>query len=85
MKTIINKKCRMCSSEDFDLILDLGNHPLVNSLISKDELNNEDPVFPMKLYRCQSPVGWFNLKILLMPMKFIKTLIIYIFLLICLV
>ena len=44
----------MCSSEDFDLILDLGNHPLVNSLISKDELNNEDPVFPMKLYRCQS-------------------------------
>ena len=46
MKTIINKKCRMCSSEDFDLILDLGNHPLVNSLISKDELNNEDPVFP---------------------------------------
>lgn len=54
MKTIINKTCRMCNSKKFKTVVNLGNHPLVNSLISKKDLKNKDPVFPLHVKQCNS-------------------------------
>ena len=41
MKVIKNKICRMCNSNKFDLVINLGQHPLVNSLISKKDLKKK--------------------------------------------
>jgi len=54
MKIIKNKTCRMCESNKFNLVIDLGQHPLVNSLISKKNLNKKDPTFSIKVLQCKS-------------------------------
>ena len=54
MKVIKNKVCRMCNSTKFDLVINLGHHPLVNSLISKADLSKKDPTFPIKVFQCKS-------------------------------
>lgn len=43
----------MCSSSKFDLVINLGEHPLVNSLISKDNLQKKDPTFKIKVFQCR--------------------------------
>ena len=45
MKVIKNKVCRMCSSTKFDLVINLGQHPLVNSLISKKDIKKRSYFF----------------------------------------
>ena len=42
----------MCNSKNLSLALDLGDHPLVNSLIPEADLSSADPVYPIKIYRC---------------------------------
>tara|TARA_B100001173_G_scaffold182855_1_gene157852 strand:+ start:1821 stop:3050 length:1230 start_codon:yes stop_codon:yes gene_type:complete len=54
MKVIKNKTCRMCSSTKFDLVINLGQHPLVNSLISKKDIKKKDPTFSIKVLQCKS-------------------------------
>ena len=44
----------MCESKKFNLVIDLGQHPLVNSLISKKNLNKKDPTFSIKVLQCKS-------------------------------
>jgi len=46
------KKCRICSGENLQLILDLGEQPPANSLISKAELSLLEPKFPLRLFWC---------------------------------
>ncbi len=53
MKIIRNKTCRMCNSTKFDLVINLGQHPLVNSLISKKDIKKKDPTFPIKVVQCK--------------------------------
>ena len=45
MKTIKNKQCRMCSSRKFYSVINLGNNPLVNSLVAKKDLKKKDQLF----------------------------------------
>jgi hypothetical protein len=54
MKVIKNKTCRMCESKSFDLVINLGQHPLVNSLIHKADLKKKDPTFSIKVLQCSS-------------------------------
>ena len=54
MKIIKNKTCRMCFSKKFDTVVNLGKHPLVNSLISKKNLKKKDPLFPLHVKQCKS-------------------------------
>ena len=54
MKIIKNKTCRMCSSKKFDTVVNLGKHPLVNSLIPKKDLKKIDPLFPLHVKQCKS-------------------------------
>jgi len=54
MQIIKNKTCRMCSSKSFFNVINLGKHPLVNSLIGKKELNKKDPIYPIVVKQCRS-------------------------------
>lgn len=50
-------ECRLCCGKKFKTVLDLGKHPLVNSLVDLRPLNNQlngDLVFPLTLKQCQS-------------------------------
>jgi SAM-dependent methyltransferase len=51
--TIKNKFCRMCYSTSFFEVINLGLHPLVNSLVEKKNIKKKDPVFPIKLKQCK--------------------------------
>ena len=48
------KNCRLCSSREFKLILDLGKQPPSNSFITKKELTRTERVFPLRLYLCKA-------------------------------
>jgi len=48
------KNCRLCSSREFKLILDLGKQPPSNSFITKKKLNKTERVFPLRLYLCKA-------------------------------
>jgi len=44
--------CRHCSKELVNIFLDLGTAPPSNAYLSKEELNNEEPYFPLKVMVC---------------------------------
>ena len=46
------KKCRICSSENLHLILDLGKQPPANSLINQSQLQIPEQKFPLRLFWC---------------------------------
>ena len=76
IKTIKNITCRMCESTKFFKVINLGNHPLVNSLIEKKKIKFKDPVFPIELMQCKKCfLRKFYLKRTLI-FSFIKTMII---------
>lgn len=49
------KKCRMCKSEDLELILDLGNHPPSDEFRTKEQLSNHQEFYPLQLMFCKNP------------------------------
>lgn len=44
----------MCEGEEFDVVIDLGVQPLVNSLVPKEDLDKEEPLFPLTVKRCRA-------------------------------
>lgn len=48
-----NAKCRACGAGEFDVVIDLGQQPLVNSLIPKEGLEESDPTFPLVVNQCK--------------------------------
>ncbi|MBL4819253.1 MAG: class I SAM-dependent methyltransferase [Deltaproteobacteria bacterium] len=46
------EKCRFCSSSRIDLFLDLGQMPLVNSLLAEQQLEIPEPKYPLSLVFC---------------------------------
>lgn len=44
--------CRHCSQELVNIFLDLGTAPPSNAYLSKEDLNNEEPYFPLKVMVC---------------------------------
>ena len=49
---ILERKCRICSGENLQLVLDLGNQPPANSLLEKTQINEGELKFPLRLYWC---------------------------------
>ena len=49
---ILEQKCRICSSKNLNLILDLGEQPPANSFIDKNQLNSSEYKFPLRLFWC---------------------------------
>ena len=48
----LEQKCRICSSTNLTMILDLGEQPPANSFIDKNELNSSESKFPLRLFWC---------------------------------
>jgi SAM-dependent methyltransferase len=46
--------CRGCGRQDLQVVLDLGDMPLVNRLLSEAELREPEPRFPLALAFCPS-------------------------------
>lgn len=47
-------KCRSCGSTDAAHILDLGQQPLANNLLTQADLAKREPKFPLRLAVCKS-------------------------------
>jgi hypothetical protein len=47
-------KCRFCKSELSDVFIDLINSPASNSFLAKEELNEPEVFFPLKVYTCHT-------------------------------
>ncbi|MFN7826115.1 MAG: class I SAM-dependent methyltransferase [Pseudobdellovibrionaceae bacterium] len=45
--------CQACGSEKLDLVIDLGHQPLCDSLLSKEELNLPEKIYPLRQYWCR--------------------------------
>lgn len=50
---MVKRTCRLCEGTEFKPVIDFGNSPLVNSLLSKEELGEEEELFPLKVEQCQ--------------------------------
>ena len=46
-------ECRICSSNNLQLILDLGEQPPSNAFIKKEDLEKHEDKFPLRLYLCK--------------------------------
>jgi hypothetical protein len=49
---ILQQKCRICSSTNLNMILDLGEQPPANSFVDQSELNSPEHKFPLRLFWC---------------------------------
>ena len=47
-------QCRFCKNELTDVFIDLGNSPASNSFLTKEELNEPEVFFPLKVYTCSN-------------------------------
>lgn len=54
MKSVKNTACRACDGTGFDTVIDLGEQPLVNSLIRKEDFDKKEPLFPLVVKRCRT-------------------------------
>jgi nucleoside-diphosphate-sugar epimerase len=48
---IFTTRCRVCKKNGLELILDLGNQPLVNNLLLSSD--NDSECFPLNIYECK--------------------------------
>jgi SAM-dependent methyltransferase len=46
--------CRSCGSDDLQVILDLGSHPIANALLGEDELGRSEPRHSLMVTFCQA-------------------------------
>lgn len=46
------QKCRICNGTKFEPALNMGPAPLVNSLLTKDDLKKKDLTYPLVVVRC---------------------------------
>src|SRR5437868_6436199 len=45
--------CRVCSSTDLDLVIDLGDQPWCNHFLTKEEVGHE-PYYPLQVMYCNN-------------------------------
>lgn len=48
------KDCRICNSEELEKILDLGETPLANAFVGRDDLNKKESKFPLTVHYCKN-------------------------------
>jgi SAM-dependent methyltransferase len=52
MSATERKTCRACDGTDLASVLDLGNQPLANRLLTEEQLEWQEPDFPLHMVRC---------------------------------
>ena len=45
--------CQVCGAEDLELVIDLGHQPLCDTLLSEDELNSPEVMYPLRQVWCK--------------------------------
>jgi SAM-dependent methyltransferase len=50
----IAKRCRFCDADLKRTFVDLGRSPLANSLLSADDLERSEPIYPLHAYVCDN-------------------------------
>ncbi len=45
--------CRLCGAADIQIVLTLGKTPLANALLTREELQRPEPVYPLDLGMCR--------------------------------
>lgn len=50
--TVSNALCRSCGCAGLELVLSLGQMPLANALLTRDQLSLPEPMFPLELAFC---------------------------------
>jgi C-methyltransferase C-terminal domain/Putative zinc binding domain/Methyltransferase domain len=48
----MNNRCKGCGMESLEVFLDLGRMPLANSYLTAEELNGDEPRFPLAVSHC---------------------------------
>ena len=48
------KKCQITNEDDLELVIDLGHQPLCDSLLTKEQLDEPEKTYPLRLYRSKS-------------------------------
>lgn len=46
--------CRVCGKADLEVFLDLGNSPLADRLLTKAQLEEKEPVYPLQVAFCRN-------------------------------
>ncbi len=46
--------CRVCGKADLEVFLDLGNSPLADRLLTKEQLGEREPVYPLQVAFCRN-------------------------------
>lgn len=49
----MHKKCRFCSTDLHHTFCDLGQTPLANSYLKKEQLSRQEPAYPLHVYVCE--------------------------------
>ncbi len=44
--------CQVCGSHDLELVIDVGHQPLCDALIKKEQLQEPETSYPLRLFRC---------------------------------
>jgi hypothetical protein len=48
----LQKKCQLCGSSKLSLIIDLGHTPPCDSLLTKEQLDESEKHYPLRLFKC---------------------------------
>jgi SAM-dependent methyltransferase len=48
----VNSRCRACDATDLVRFLDLGSQPLANAFLTRAQLNEPEPRYPLEAYVC---------------------------------
>ena len=51
------EKCQICNSDKLHLVLDLGHQPLCDTLLTKEQLNEPETMYPLRMLWCQECSG----------------------------
>ena len=46
-------KCQVCNSSKLNLVLDLGDQPLCDTLLTKEMLNQPESTYPLRMFWCE--------------------------------
>jgi len=54
VKPGVLKQCQICGSPNLELVIDVGHQPLCDSLLTKEQLDQPEVYYPLRLLRCPS-------------------------------
>ena len=51
---VLDMECRVCGKRDVEEVLDLGDQPHCNSLLTREQLDSPEPIYPLRLGFCRT-------------------------------